>query len=63
LLEALCLYTFYHTEWTKNEVDVLLKICYESIYPPIPQSKLEQVSYATEGCLVLQSMILNIQDP
>ena len=64
LLETLCLYTLYHKDWTNDEIQCMLIICNQSINPPIPPSKLEEeISYASEGCLLLQAMLLNIQQP
>jgi hypothetical protein len=62
MLETLCLYTLYHTNWTNPEIQILLTICHQSINPPVPNSKIdENISYSSEGCLLLQSMLLNIQ--
>ena len=62
MLETLCLYTLYHTSWTEAEISILLTICNQSINPPIPNSKIESdISYSSEGCLLLECMLLNIQ--
>ena len=62
MLETLCLYTLYHTQWTNTEIQILLTICHQSINPPIPNSKIDDnISYSSEGCLLLQAMLLNIQ--
>ena len=62
MLETLCLYTLYHTNWTNTEIQILLTICHQSINPPVPNSKIdENISYSSEGCLLLQAILLNIQ--
>jgi len=61
LFEVLVMFTVYHKAWNLNQIQAILKICDQSINPPIPASKLDNnVCYASEGCLIIECMLLNI---
>lgn len=58
MLETLCLYTQYHKAWQQAEVMILLQIAQLSL----SHHAEAELSYAGEGCLLLQCILLNVQE-
>jgi len=58
MLETLCLYTQTHKSWQQAEIMILLQIAQLSL----THHAEAQPSYAGEGCLLLQCVLLNIQE-
>jgi hypothetical protein len=59
MLETLSLFRLKHLAFLKEQVDSVFKVAQQSINPPIPQSNLDGIGYQTEGCLLIQCLLLN----